>query len=257
VTDTTKRFTPQMRALDWLVARPIAHRGLHAKSQGVIENSVSAFDAAIKKNYAIECDLQITGDGNAVVFHDETLDRLSDATGMVRARSTRELQAITLSNSNDRIQSFDEMLEQVNGQVPLVIELKSHWDGDVALAATALKILERYAGPYAIMSFDPDLVAAVAELSPRTVRGITADRAVDSYYSALPLARRIEMRTMSHLARTKPHFVSYYFRDLPFAPIQTIRAAGHPIITWTIRSKEQERVARRYSDQVTFEGYDA
>jgi glycerophosphoryl diester phosphodiesterase len=141
--------------------------------------------------------------------------------------------------------------------VPLIIELKSHWDGDVQLAERALRVLEQYAGPYALMSFDPDLVAAVAQLSPRTVRGITADRTTDPYYSMLPVSRRLELRHMSHIARTQPHFVSYYFRDLPFEPVQNLRATGMPVITWTIRSPTDEAKALRYSDQVTFEGYRA
>ena len=251
------RFTPQMRALDWLVARPIAHRGKHNKAAGVLENTASAFQHAIDGNYAIECDLQITADGEAVVFHDETLDRLTDQKGLLRNHSTNALQKLPLRIGTDHMQTLGEFLDQVSGRVPLVIELKSHWDRKVDLAVRALKVLESYAGPYALMSFDPDLVAAVAELSPRTIRGITADRTVDPYYESLTVSRRLEMRSFSHLPRTQPHFVSYYFRDLPFAPVQAMRAAGHPIITWTIRTPEQERIARRYSDQVTFEAYDA
>jgi glycerophosphoryl diester phosphodiesterase len=251
------RFTPQMRALDWLTARPIAHRGLHDKKNGVIENTRSAFAAAIAGNYAIECDLQITGDGEAVVFHDETLDRITSVTGQLKARAVKELQDITLKNTADRMQTLAELLTQVDGRVPLIIELKSHWDGDVRLAQRALRVLAPYAGPYAIMSFDPDLVEAVAELSPTTVRGITADRTTDDYYNILPVTKRIAMRSFSHLARTRPHFVSFAFRQLPFAPVQAIRAAGHPIITWTIRSAAQQTQARRYSDQITFEGYAA
>jgi glycerophosphoryl diester phosphodiesterase len=153
------------------------------------------------------------------------------------------------------MQTLGELLDQVDGRAPLAIELKSHWDSDVKLAARALKVLEPYAGPYALMSFDPDLVAAVAELSPRTVRGIIADRAVHPYYSSLPVERRIALRHFTHLEHTRPHFMSYYFRDLPFAPVQQFRAAGFPVITWTIRSSEEESQALRYCDQVTFEGY--
>jgi glycerophosphoryl diester phosphodiesterase len=249
------RFSPQVRRLDWLVAQPIAHRGLHNKSAGVIENTPSAFDAAIAGGYAIECDLQITADGEAVVFHDDTLDRLTNQSGRTNTRSTKELQRIAIHGSGDRMQTLGELLDQVSGKVPLVIELKSHWDGDVALAMRALKVLEPYAGPYALMSFEPDMVAAVAELSPHTVRGITADRAVHPYYNDLPVERRIALRHFAHLGRTRPHFLSYRFRDLPFAPVQQFRAAGFPVITWTIRSREEESQALRYCDQVTFEGY--
>jgi glycerophosphoryl diester phosphodiesterase len=249
------RYSPQVRRLDWLVARPIAHRGLHNKPLGVIENTPSAFGAALAANYAIECDLQMTADGEAVVFHDDTLDRLTDENGRTDKRSIKELQRISIHGSGDRMQTLGELLDQVSGKVPLVIELKSHWDGDVALAARALKVLEPYIGPYALMSFDPDLIVAVAELSPRTVRGITADRAVHPYYNALPVERRIGLRHFAHLARTRPHFLSYRFQDLPFAPVQQFRAVGFPVITWTIRNREEESQALRYCDQVTFEGY--
>lgn len=251
------RFTAQMRALDWLVARPIAHRGLHNKNEGIIENTASAFAGAIAGDYAIECDLQITGDGEAVVFHDSKLDRLADASGLVKSHTTKQLQNFTIKNSADKLQTLGELLDQVDGKVPLIIELKSHWDGGVDLALRALKVLENYAGPYCLMSFDPDLVAAVAEHAPQTIRGITADRTVHPEYNQLPVSRRLDMQLFRHLENTRPHFVSFYFRDLPYAPVQAIRAAGHPVISWTIRSKEQEAIARRYSDQVTFESYAA
>ncbi len=251
------RFTPQIRALDWLVARPIAHRGLHDKANGIIENTASAFAGAISQNYSIECDLQISSDGEAMVFHDDGLQRLTNKAGPVRECTAKDLQSCTINNSKDRIQTLREMLDQVKGQVPLVIELKSHWNGNTALASRALQVLENYKGPYCLMSFDPDLVAAVAERAPSTIRGITADRAVHADYNILSVERRLELQHLSHLERTRPHFVSFYFRDLPYAPIQNIRALGHPIITWTIRNKEQEAEARRYSDQVTFEGYAA
>ncbi len=249
------RFSLQMRRLDWLVVRPIAHRGLHDKLHGIIENTAGAFTAAVAGNYAIECDLQISADGEALVFHDDTLDRLTDESGPVKARTTKELQRIAIRDSGDRMQTLGELLDQVDGKVPLAIELKSHWNGDVALAAQAMKVLESYPGPYALMSFDPDMVAAVAELSPRAVRGIIADRTVHPYYNDLPVEQRIALRHFTHLPRTRPHFLSYQFRDLPFAPVQQFRAAGFPVITWTIRSREEESQALRYCDQVTFEGY--
>ena len=249
------RFSPQLRDLNWLVAHPIAHRGLHNKAKGIIENTESAFAAAVKHDYAIECDVQLSADGEAIVFHDNDLDRLTEAKGPVKALTTKELKRTKLKATNDRMQTLAELLEQVEGRSTLVIELKSLWDDDEALAKRALKVLESYDGPCCLMSFDPDMIAAMRQLSPHTVRGIVADRATDPYYNTLPLARRVEMRNFTHLARTQPHFVSYYWRDLPFEPVTEIRAAGHPVITWTIRSKEEASQSRRYCDQVTFEGY--
>lgn len=249
------RFSPQLRDLSWLVARPIAHRGLHRVSKNIVENSESAFAAAIKHNYAIECDLQLSCDGEAIVFHDETIDRLTTRNGWVRDFTTSELKTIDFKIGKDRMQTLDELLDQVYGQVTLVIELKSHFDGDTRLAVRALEILSHYDGAYCLMSFDPDMVAAVASLSPGTVRGITADRTVDAYYNNLSLPRRLAMRNFSHLEKTKPHFVSYAFRELPFAPVTEIHKAGHPVISWTIRSEAEAAIARRFSDQITFEGF--
>src|SRR5436190_10793123 len=138
------RFTPQLRAFDWLVARPIAHRGLHAKSKGIIENTAGAFEAAIKGNYAIECDVQLTADGEAIVFHDDELDRLTEAKGPLKALTATDLKKLKLNATSDRMQTLAELLEQVDRRTTLVIELKSLWDGDAALAKRALQVLENY-----------------------------------------------------------------------------------------------------------------
>jgi glycerophosphoryl diester phosphodiesterase len=249
------RFSPQLREFDWLVARPIAHRGLHTKSKGIIENTESAFAAAIKGNYAIECDVQLTGDGEAVVFHDDDLDRLTEANGPVKALTAKELKRVKFKATTERMQTLAELLEQVDGRSTLVIELKSLWDENDALAMRSLQILENYKGPCCLMSFDPSLVARLRELSPQTVRGIVADRATHPFYNTLPVAKRYAMRTFSHLAETQPHFVSYNWRDLPFEPVTEIRRLGHPVISWTARSKEDASQALRYCDQVTFEGF--
>jgi glycerophosphoryl diester phosphodiesterase len=251
------RATPQVKALSWLVARPIAHRGLHDAQRGIVENTAGAFAAAIAENYAIECDLQIAGDGEAMVFHDDRLDRLCEARGAVKAHTVTELQRLAIRGSRDRMQTLEELLDQVEGRVPLVIELKTHWDGDTALAKRALRVLASYRGAFGLMSFDPDLIAAVRGLAPNTVRGIAADRAVDPHYNAIPVARRRELQCLSHVGRTRPHFLSYCFADLPWPPVARYRAAGNPVISWTIRSAAEAAAARRYSDQITFEGFRA
>jgi glycerophosphoryl diester phosphodiesterase len=248
-------MTPQAPSLDWLVARPIAHRGLHDISRGIVENTASAFAAAIAGGFAIECDVQIAADGEAMVFHDETLERLTESQGWVKNLPTTEMRKLTIRNSRDRVQTLAELLDQVNGKVPLLIELKSHWDGNCALVTRALDVLQNYGEAHSLMSFDPDIIEAVRMRSPSTVRGIVADRGIDEHYNLLPLERRLELRNFSHVGRTEPHFVSFYFRDLPFAPVTGLRGTGHPVISWTIRSPEDASIARRYSDQIIFEGF--
>lgn len=245
------------RALAFLTARPIAHRGLHDFAKGVVENTASAFAAAVAGGYAIECDLQLTKDGEAVVFHDDHLERLTEGHGLVKDHSAAEMKAVAIRNSGDKVQTLAELLAQVKGQVPLVIELKSHWDGDERLAKRAVEQLKGYAGPYCLMSFDPDVITALRRLAPEVIRGIVAERATDSYYDMLPLRKRTELRTFSHIERTRPDFVSFYFEELPWAPITALRGAGVPVITWTIRSAREAVMALRCSDQITFEGFAA
>ncbi|MEO9169132.1 MAG: glycerophosphodiester phosphodiesterase family protein [Aestuariivirga sp.] len=249
------RFTPQVRALDWLVAKPIAHRGLHQEAKGLVENCESAFEAAIDNNYSIECDIELTKDGEAVVFHDDAVDRVLDAKGAVKSFTTAELKSMRYFKGRDKIQTLAELLEQVAGRTTIVIEIKSLWDDDFALTDRALTVLAHYNGPYVLMSFDPDLIARVAAVSPDTIRGITADRVIDPYYDMLSIAKRLSMQNYWHLPFTRPHFVSFDFSQLPFQPITQFRAAGHPILTWTIHSDEQASFARRYCDQITFENF--
>jgi glycerophosphoryl diester phosphodiesterase len=243
-----------LRAFDWLIGRPIAHRGLHDPKRGVIENTRSAFAAAIAANYAIECDVQLSADGEAVVFHDDTLDRLTLAQGPLIARTVAELKSIAFRDGTDPVGTLADLLDQVQGRVPLIIELKSAWDGNVNLALRALEVLRAYTGPYGVMSFDPDLVEALRH-APQTPRGIVAERVSRASWQALPLARRLELRHFRHWQRTLPHFISFDAGGLPWPPVTRLRAAGLPVITWTVRSEDEAAAVRRYCDQITFEGF--
>jgi glycerophosphoryl diester phosphodiesterase len=249
------RFSLQLRALDWMLRRPIAHRGLHDLKTGVVENTRSAFEAAIRGNFAIECDVQLSRDGEAMVFHDETLDRLMTTGGPVISRTVDELKAISFRGGSDTIQTLPELLAQVQGRVPLVIEIKSHWDSGQRLSLRVLDVIASYGHPVALMSFDPDVLCTLAVHAPNQTRGIVADRVHDPYYEPLSVARRLALRSFSHLGETRPHFVSFDHAGLPFAPVQMIRGQGFPVITWTIKSDAEASRARRYSDQITFEGY--
>jgi glycerophosphoryl diester phosphodiesterase len=240
-----------MRDLKWLVARPIAHRGLHGGA--IIENTATAFSAALEHDYSIECDLQLTADGEAVVFHDDEVDRLLTGRGLVKHFTVKQLQAMAFHSGSDRVQTLAELLDQVAGNQVLVIEIKTQWDDDMTLTKRALKVLEHYSGPFALMSFDPAIVACLAELSSTTPRGITADRVDDPYYDRLSAARRQEMRNFSHVLKTQPHFVSFDFKGLPFAPVEKLKASGHKIITWTIETAAEAAQALQHSDQITFQ----
>ena len=130
-----------MAGLDWLTGRPVAHRGLHDAAAGIVENSASAFSAAAAGPYAIECDLQIAADGEAMVFHDDTLERLTERAGALALLTSRELKAVAFKATADRMMTLGELCDLVAGRVTLVLEVKSHFDGDTRLAA---RVAEHY-----------------------------------------------------------------------------------------------------------------
>src|SRR6195952_3236622 len=119
-----------MRAPDWLTARPVAHRGLHDAARGIIENMPGAAAAAVAANFSIECDIQLTADGEAMVHHDDTLGRLTEGSGALLGMTSAELKAIPFRDTQERMMSLGDLCALVNGRVPLVIEVKSHFDGD-------------------------------------------------------------------------------------------------------------------------------
>lgn len=243
-----------MPALDWLTARPIAHRGLHDAQAGVIENTPSAFRAAIDGGYGFETDLQITADGEAVVHHDDTLGRLTEGSGKLADMTVAALKAVPFKGTRDRIITLGELCELVAGRAAMTIELKSRFDGDRRLAVRAVQVLANYKGPYALMSFDPDLVQAVRRASPDVTRGIIAERKYD-WGNFTPWAKR-QMANLLHFPRTRPQFVAYAVRDLP-TPATTVARSifGLPLLTWTVRSAEDRERAAQYADQMIFEGF--
>ena len=241
------------------LTRPIAHRGYHNKAEGMIENSPSAFAAAIAAGYPIELDLQLSRDGVPMVFHDDTLERLTAETGAVRDRDAAELETFTLKGGTDRIPTLARVLEQVDGAVPLLIELKDQHgamgETDGTLERAALDVLKSYEGQFALMSFNPSMMAKVAELSPDTPRGIIgcAWRKIDEPH--VPVDRRAELATIPGFKEIDADFLSHDHTDLDSPRVEQLKAQGVPILCWTIRSPEQERQARKIADNITFEGY--
>ena len=248
-----------MAGLDWLTARPIAHRGLHDRDQGRLENTESAFAAAIAGDFAIECDIQLSADGEAMVFHDYSLDRLTGEKGRVAERTAAQLKAISLTASRDRIPTLAEVIEQVDGRVPLIVEIKSQWREVGRLEARAAEIAGAHPGPIALMSFNPESVAAVRAARPWLPRGIVGGRFRNvDYWNRFGLDgwQRFRMRHMLHGPRTRPHFIAYDIDGLPAAaPLISKWLVGAPLLAWTVRSKAACRRVMRYADQVIFEGF--
>lgn len=239
---------------------PLAHRALHDRAQGRPENSRAAIRAAVAAGYGIEIDLQGSGDGEAMVFHDDELDRLTEATGPVRARTAAELGAIRLKDAEDGIPTLAEVLAIVAGRVPLLIEIKDQ-SGDMGpdmgrLPAATAAALAGYAGPVAVMSFNPHAVAEMARLAPGVPRGLTTYAWADDHAPDDP-ARRAHLAAIADYDAVGACFVSHHWRDLDRPRVAELKARGAAVLCWTIRSPAEEAEARRVAQNITFEGYAA
>lgn len=185
-----------------------------------------------------------------MVFHDYLLDRLTDESGPVAQRSGDELQRIMLRGSTDAIPSLRQMLDQVAGQVPLLIEIKSARRGTLPTAEICNSVrhaLTGYRGDHAVMSFDPRIVRWFARHAPHIVRGLVMTEEHDQ--PVLGSLRR-------HLAlwHGRPDFLAYDVRDLPSPFAAAQRGRGLPVLTWTVRSAGLRAVAAAYADAPIAEG---
>ena len=200
-----------MRAPDWLTARPVAHRGLHDIARGIVENMPAAAQAAVAGNFAIECDIQLSSDGEAMVHHDDALGRLTEGSGALLGKTAAELKTIQFKNTPERMMTLGDLCALVAGRVPLVIEVKSHFDGDRRLVKRMAEVLATYSGPAVGMSFDPDQVLALRELIPGRARGIVAEREyTEEEWPEASAEQRRGMTQLRHAFRTRPHFVAYW-----------------------------------------------
>ena len=240
---------------------PLAHRGLHDPAKGVIENSVSAFRAAIDAGYGIELDVQRSADDVAVVFHDDDMDRLTSARGGFRNYSAAALARTQLNGSTDTIPTLKDVLALVAGRVPLLIEIKENWntmkDTEGVLEAAVATALLGYTGPVAVMAFNPHCIAHMARLAPDVPRGLTTE-AYDPVQNA-PISAEIcaRLREIPDYDRTASSFISHQASDLSRPRVAELKSKGAAILCWTIRSPEAEAMARQVADNITFESYAA
>lgn len=246
---------------DSFLKRPIAHRGYHDAGSGIVENTRAAFEAAIEAGYGIELDVQLSADGFAMVFHDYEMSRLTGETGPIRTRTRDALTRIILKDTDETIPTLPEILSQIAGRVPLLIEIKDQ-DGAMGpdigpLEQSVADALRDYDGPAAVMNFNPHSVIRLAQLAPNVPRGIVTCHFGAEYWQLLNETTRSRLRAIPDYLRAGASFISHRHDDLANPRIAELRAAGARVICWTIRSFEAEIEARKVADNVTFEGYRA
>jgi glycerophosphoryl diester phosphodiesterase len=229
----------------WIKELPVAHRGYHDLNNTVWENTLSAFSRAVEAGFAIECDLHYASDGVPIIFHDEDLERLCNLKGDVRERTSGELGLIAIGGTKDKVPTLKQLLNLVQGKVPLVLELKGREADDEGFAESVLEVLEGYEGKVALMSFDHWLLKDLKELGAPYPVGLTANGNAAEEYATHEKAMELGL-----------DFISYYYADLPNSFISRQRDKGIPVITWTVRDEDARKRTFDNADQMTFEGFD-
>ena len=242
--------------------RPIAHRGLHDAATGRIENTGPAFSAAIARGYGIECDVRPAAGGLPIVFHDATLERLVDATGPVDRLTPGDLAGLRYRGQDIPLLTLAGLLALVCGRVPLLVEVKSEWDPpDRAFLEQIASAARAYAGPIALMSFDPDVVGTLADFAPTVPRGLVSGsyRAVTGdgwWHDQLSAERRADLRDMTSFNDVAASFIAYEVAALAWPAVSALRARAVPVFTWTVRTPSDRAAAARHADAMIFEGFE-
>ncbi|WP_293882500.1 glycerophosphodiester phosphodiesterase family protein [Sphingomonas sp.] len=239
---------PHPQRIAFLKTQPFAHRGLH--NTLCVENSRAAFRAAIVLGHGIELDVQAASGGEAFVFHDAELERLTAARGAFGSRSASELDAIKLAGTDECIPRLPEILKIIGGRVPVLIEVKTKERHVAALCLSVHRALEGYRGAAAVMSFNPQVAHWFGQNAPRVVRGLVVTERGETTRK-----ERIKgwFRRWASMARGKPDFLAYDVRDLPSRFAANARGRGIALLTWTVRDAASEQAAFAYADEAIYE----
>ena len=230
-----------------------AHRGLHDGTRA--ENSMSAFLAARDAGYGIELDVRLSSDGELVVFHDDTLDRVVGISGRVDEYTAEQLSEMKLSGTEDGVPRFSEVLAAIDGRVPLLVEIKED-AGNSAVSEKAVELLSAYSGEYIVESFNPLSLGTVKKKLPGACRGILSmnyqRENPEKYGKFLYYALRFMLTNRI----CSPAFVAYKHTDHDSTSLMAARLMGATTFAWTVRSREEEAAAKKHGfDGVIFEGY--
>lgn len=239
-----------MKDLSFLKQNLIAHRGYHNKEDGIPENSIPAFEKAIKNNYIIELDVHILTDGKVVVFHDDNLERMTGLKKDIKDTDYNEIKDLSLNNTEYKIPLLEEVLKLVNNRVPIIIELKTDVKTGI-LEEALVKILKNYKGKFVVKSFSPYSVYWFKKNYPDIIRGQLSQ---DFRNSDMCVFKKILLRNMYFNIFTKPDFISYGIHALPNKRVQNFRK-NKLVLGWTVRNNEQFNKGKIYCDNLICENF--
>lgn len=237
-------------AHDWLKTYAFAHRGLHGPRTGCVENSLSAFKAATDQDFGFELDVLLSSDDVAVVIHDATLERLTDRDGDTINYTAEELSRIRLSGTNETIPMLRHVLAQTKGTKPILIEVKGDQGKFPEIANAVWRDIKDYTGDVAVMSFYPEIIEYFKNLHPDITRGLVATPRDDS---GLPSNYFDPTQQINFINTLEVNFIAYDIRALPNKVTEYCRACDIPVLTWTVRSDDDQDKARKNTDNIIFE----
>jgi len=235
----------------WLTQYKYAHRGLHDSEKP--ENTIPAFTAAIDNGYGIELDVHLSSDGELMVFHDKTLDRMTGKTGRIEDYTAAELTAIKVNGTAYAIPTLKEVLDTVNGAVPLLIETKNESTAG-PLEEKLSALMKTYGGLYAVQSFSPFSIGWFYKNDPQVLRGqlsATFEEGADD----VSKIKRFFLRYLLTNFLGKPQFVSYEVSGISSSVVRRMRRSGAHLLEWVVRSPETQKNTERYTDTIIFEDY--
>lgn len=242
-------------AWDFLFHPPVAHRGLWRKD-GAPENSLAAFQAACQAGYGIELDVHLSSDGEAMVFHDHSLKRMTGEEGRLADRTVADLQALRLKGTDERIPTLVETLALVGHRAMVHVELKTGFGEVGPLEQRVHEILMDHAGPTCVIGFNPYSHAWFADRFPGVLRGL------DSYAWADPVPQlgdeqRRAFANLQQVAIARPHFLAMSLDTVATEVVAKHRAKGMPVVAWTVRGPDQWAPIKDHCDNLIFEGFAA
>lgn len=230
-----------------IFSHPIAHRGLWGGE--ILENSISAYKNAVSKGFPIEIDLYSSVDGVLYCFHDSTLDRMTGKQGYIYEKDSTTLNSITLINSNEKIPTFDDVLEIVDGKVPLLIEIKNQ--PDKTIVEKVVNRLKNYSGEFAVQSFNPLYIKKIKKLAPEFIRGILSTTDKDDLKTQSFLERKVISKMLLNFL-IKPDFISCKYTDFPLKKRKT---KNKLVLCWTVTSKEIYEKVKPFANNIIFENF--
>lgn len=231
-----------------LIAQPFAHRGLHG--DGRVENSMAAFEAAIAAGHGFELDVQETADGQALVFHDYDLHRLTGGKGTVREKVMTDLSAIHLAGTEQPLVNLQQLVQSMGGEGSMLVEVKSRQRTVGRLCRAVLDAIQGREAQIAVMSFNPEVSHWFAEHAPEVLRGLVVSEEDEAGFWG---RMKGGLKRIGSLARARPDFLAYDIRSLPAPLPERLRAAGMPVLTWTVRTEADLATARLHADQIIHE----